>query len=116
MIDAPQPPHKSSGFTEDACKVRGVAAPAATLQERGEPEDSDGGRGRGRGRGGCVSSLVSGSVLLCSKQTGNLGLNTKQSAIQCRLCHLLKVFFAQVSPPECRSDFHCLWIFFGLLS
>lgn len=100
MIDAPQPPHKSSGFTEDARELRGVAAPAATPEEGGGLEDEDGGwgvgGGGGGGGGGCISSIVLGSVQLCCTQTGNLGLNRKRSAIQYHLCHLLKVVFAQV--------------------
>lgn len=35
MIDVAQSPHKSSGFTEDARELRGAAASAATLEERG---------------------------------------------------------------------------------
>lgn len=48
MIDAPQPAHKSSGFTEDARELRGVAAPAATQGEEG----GGGAGGRGWGEGG----------------------------------------------------------------
>lgn len=44
MIDAPQPPHKSSGFTEDTRELRGVVAPAATLKEREGEEVGAGGR------------------------------------------------------------------------
>lgn len=45
MIDAPQPPHKSSGFTEDARELRGVAAPAATPEEGGGWRTRTGGVG-----------------------------------------------------------------------
>lgn len=49
MIDASQPPHKSSGFTEDAHELRGVAAPAATP-----------------GRGGVVAEVVEEEVVAAS--------------------------------------------------